>query len=306
MDNPTRTLPKRSRWTIAAVALLVSAIALWPATHNSSQAESPASGQTESPTSSAGTAGSNGDVSVGATRSKPLPTLDQHNQIVFAPLDDPTRMTRIGSTQARTAWSTSKVLVVLAYIDTVADKDPAKLTRTARTHIKKALNSSDMGSLLALRNAIPGGAGAPMTRILRSIGDTHTPAWPNTNESSHPWSPGQQVRFMAALHRGDVVSPEASAYVLNRMTPVDSQQWGLGTLKAPAFKGGWVGPGTVTRQMGIYRGYSVAIITDGEGPVVLQSDGDYAHEKQLNKLALILDQYLDAAGAEPAHQPETR
>lgn len=43
--------------------------------------------------------------------------------------------------------------------------------------------------------------------------------------------------------------------------------------------------------MGIVDGYAVAIITDA-GPVELQSDGDYAHVPQMNRLAMILQRRL--------------
>jgi hypothetical protein len=40
--------------------------------------------------------------------------------------------------------------------------------------------------------------------------------------------------------------------------------------------------------MGIVEGYAVAIITAGDGPAVVQTDGDSAHVQQMNLLARIL------------------
>jgi hypothetical protein len=184
--------------------------------------------------------------------------------------------------------------VVLAFIQKVAGGDPANLTQEQRGLITRALTASDLDALIALRGSIPGGSGAAMTQILRDIGDTQTSPWPDSSEGSHQWTIRNQVRFIAALNSGRVVSPAASRYVRDAMEPIPPHRWGLGTIGASAFKGGWLTPDSETRQMGIVDGYAVAIITDGVGPAVLESDGDYAHEQQMNKLARILKQYLAA------------
>ena len=71
---------------------------------------------------------------------------------------------------------------------------------------------------------------------------------------------------MAALSSGRVVSKAASAYILSSMRPIAAHRWGLGTIGAGPFKGGWLRSDTVTRQMGIVDGYAVAIITDARRP----------------------------------------
>jgi hypothetical protein len=220
---------------------------------------------------------------------------DTDNAIAFAPLDHPQDVTVLGHVDNQSAWSTSKVLVMAAFLDTVADGDPANLSADQRSLIKRALTASDMDALLAVRAQIPGGSGAPMTRIARSIGDDSTSA-PDIKEGAMQWSIRDQVRFMAALHDGKVVSPKVSAYLLDTMHPIAAHSWGLGTIGASAFKGGWLTPSTDTRQMGIVGDYAVAIITDGVGPAVVQSDGDSAHVQQMNKLARILKAHLDAQG----------
>jgi len=181
----------------------------------------------------------------------------------------------------------------MAFIKTTADGDPENLEPKWRQQIKLALTESNMNSLLAIRGQIPGGSGAPMTEILRSIGDDETTA-PDSSEGSMEWTARNQVKFMAALDDGKVVSRAASEYVLNQMKPIKEHSWGLGTIGASAFKGGWLTPETETRQMGIVGDYAVAIITDAVGPAVPQTDGDSAHVKRINKLAKILQKNLAA------------
>ena len=97
----------------------------------------------------------------------------------------------------------------------------------------------------------------------------------------------------AALAAGDVVSTDASAYLLKAMRPIPEHAWGLGTIGADAYKGGWLRAGRVTRQMGLVDGYAVAILTDSVGPVVVQTDGDSAHVRQMDRLAAALEERLD-------------
>ena len=48
----------------------------------------------------------------------------QGRSFAFAPLDDPDDVTVEGRVSGSQAWSTSKVLVVAAFLDTTADGDP--------------------------------------------------------------------------------------------------------------------------------------------------------------------------------------
>lgn len=209
------------------------------------------------------------------------------NAIAWAPLSDPTDITVEGSVPRSRAWSTSKVLVVAAYLDTVVDGDPDAIPAEVRGWIEKALAESDNDAIDAIRAQIPGSQGQAMTRILRAVGDRTTTA-PDSYIGRMHWSVAEQVRFMAALGNGRVVSPEASAFLLREMQPIPEQRWGLGTIGARAFKPGWVNAQTETRQMGIVGNYAVAIITTGDGPATRQGDGDYAHQSQLNRLARLL------------------
>jgi hypothetical protein len=216
------------------------------------------------------------------------------NAIAWAPLSDPDNITVEGSVPRSRAWSTSKPLVIAAYLDTVADGDPSKIPDEELGWIREALTKSDGEAIAAIRDEIEGSPGEAMTRILRSIGDTTTTA-PDSYEGSMQWSVAEQVRFMAALGNGRVVSPEASAFLLQQMQPIPSQRWGLAAIGARAFKPGWVSAQTETRQMGIVGDCAVAIITAGEGPATRQSDGDYAHQWQLNRLAALLARRIGAA-----------
>jgi hypothetical protein len=218
---------------------------------------------------------------------------DTRNSLAYAPLGNPSAVTVEGSVPSYRAWSTSKVLVVAAFLDTVVDGDPSRLTSTQRTQITRALTESHMDSTIALRDQIPGSPGAAITAVLRSVGDTTTVA-PDRSQGSMQWTIRQQVRFMAALHGGRVVSRAASAHILGAMRPIPQHRWGLGTIGAGPFKGGWLRSDTETRQMGIVDGYAVAIITAGVGPAVVQTDGDAAHVQQMNHLAGVLKGRLAA------------
>jgi beta-lactamase family protein len=220
---------------------------------------------------------------------------DPDDAFAFAPLSDPGNVTVEGNVSSYKAWSTSKVLVVAAFLDTVCDGDPTQATAQQRRWITAALTASDMNAVIALRDAIPGSPGAAINRVLRSIGDTRTVA-PDTSQGGMQWTIREQVRFMAALASGRVVSRASSSYLLSVMHPIPAHQWGLGTIGASAFKGGWLRADTVTRQMGIVDGYAVAIITDHVGPAVVQTDGDAAHVQQMNYLATVLDRRLAIEG----------
>ena len=233
-----------------------------------------------------------------APKPKPKPQVpglkgDTRNALAFAPLSNPSAVTIEGSVPSSRAWSTSKVLVVAAFLDTVVDGDPSRLTSTQRTQITRALTESHMESLIALRAQIPGSPGAAITAVLRSVGDKTTVA-PDRSQGSMQWTIRQQVRFMAALNAGKVVSRASSAHILQNMQPIKAHRWGLGTIGAGPFKGGWLRSDTETRQMGIVDGYAVAIITAGVGPAVVQTDGDAAHVKQMNYLAGVLEKRLAA------------
>lgn len=220
---------------------------------------------------------------------------DTSNAFAFAPLRDPDRITVEGSVSSYPAWSTSKVLVVAAFLDTVLDADPANASEEEVELISRVLRESDAGAAAVLLDEIPDPTEA-MTWVLRNIGDTSTEV-AEDDVTTTQWDIAEQVRFMANLAAGEVVSEAASALILESMQPINEQAWGLGTISDGPFKGGWLAADTVTRQMGIVDGYAVAIITDGVGPAELQTDGDLAHVEQMNYLAGLLQQRLTQESA---------
>ncbi len=233
-----------------------------------------------------------------ATRStsKPAPAPpglvgDRRNVLAFARLDDPGEITVEGRVSRTPAWSTSKVLVVAAYLETAAGGNPDRVSGQNRRLITAALTESDADAVVAIRRQIRGRPGPAMTAVLRDIGDKTTVA-PDSFQGQMSWTAREQVRFMAALGNGKVVSRAASTYLLASMRPIRAHAWGLGTIGASAYKGGWLRPDTVTRQMGLVDGYAVVIITDGVGPAVRQSDGDSAHVQQMNRLAALVEKRL--------------
>jgi hypothetical protein len=141
----------------------------------------------------------------GTTTARSSLTGDRRNAMAFAPLANPSDVTVEGSVSSWKAWSTSKVLVVAAFLDTVCDGDPDRATAQQRRWVSRALTASDGAAVVALRDQIPGSPGAAITRVLRSIGDTRTVA-PDTSQGGMRWTIREQVRFMAALHAGRVVS----------------------------------------------------------------------------------------------------
>ena len=210
----------------------------------------------------------------------------------FAPLDRPGEVMVEGRVSGpAAAWSTSKVLIVAAYLDTAVDGRPDRISAGNRRLVAAALTRSDETSVNLIRDQIVGRPGPAMTLVLRSIGDKSTRV-PDRYLGTMVWSIREQVRFMAALDAGRVVSPAASRYLLRAMRPMAAHSWGLGRVGATAYKGGWLRADTATRQMGIVDGFAVAIITT-TGPAVRQNDGDSAHVKQLNRLARQLQQRLE-------------
>ena len=156
---------------------------------------------------------------------------DSRNAFAFAPLDNPRDVTVEGRVSSTPAWSTSKVLIIAAFLDTAAGGDPGRVSATNRGLIRLALTESDADAILAIRNQIRGRPGAAMTVVLRAIGDKTTMA-PDGYQGTMSWSIREQVRFMAALDAGKVVSRAASAYLLQQMHPIHAHSWGLGRIGA--------------------------------------------------------------------------
>ena len=127
---------------------------------------------TASPTTASPTAASSATPSCPAAVPDRL-SLDgvQGRSFAFAPLDDPDDVTVEGRVSGSQAWSTSKVLVAAAFLETTADGDPDAVSAANRRLIAAALQSSDADAVRSLRQQIPGRPGRAMTAVLRSIGD---------------------------------------------------------------------------------------------------------------------------------------
>ena len=170
------------------------------------------------------------------------------------------------------------------------DGDPDKIPAEDLRLIRAALSRSDDRSIVALRHRVPN-CGDAMSRVLRSIGDTTTNV-PDAFEGRMQWGLEEQVKFMAAMGNGKLVSPQASSFLLRQMQPIASQRWGLGIIGASAFKPGWMNARTESRQMGIVGDFAVALITAGGDP---NAPSDAMHASQLNRLALLLATRIDEA-----------
>ena len=77
------------------------------------------------------------------------------------PLDEPDDVTVEGRVSGSQAWSTSKVLVAAAFLETTADGDPDAASAANRRLIAAALQSSDADAVRSLRQQIPGRPGGP-------------------------------------------------------------------------------------------------------------------------------------------------
>lgn len=89
----------------------------------------------------------------------PQPSLegDPHNTWAFAPLADPDAVVVEGTAATQRAWSTSKVLVLAAFLQHRGVTELSQLEEGESTAFRRALSESDMESLLALRRQIPSG-----------------------------------------------------------------------------------------------------------------------------------------------------
>ena len=190
-----------------------------------------------------------------------------------------------GSLTTGSAWSTSKVPVVLRVLQQAGG--PSGLSSQQADEIRRALTLSDNEAALSLFGDLEAayggaaGAAAAVDEVLVEAGDTTTQVSSIGRDGFTPfgqteWSLELQELFMSQLTAGCVGSPTSSNYVLDLMGEVSSDTWGLGSAGLPArWKGGW-GPGTdgryLVRQMGVLE-------TGGEETVVtlaaLPNDGSF-------------------------------
>ena len=168
-----------------------------------------------------------------------------------------------GSLTTGSAWSTSKVPVVLRVLQEVGG--PSGLSSNQEAEIHSALTASDTAAAEALFADLEGryggaaGAAAAVDEVLAEAGDTTTHISSVGRDGFSPfgqteWSLELQELFMSRLAAGCVGSPASRELVLGLLGEASSDTWGLGSTSLPArWKGGW-GPGTdgryLARQMG--------------------------------------------------------
>jgi hypothetical protein len=158
--------------------------------------------------------------------------------------------TVLGEAAPLTAWSTSKVPLVLA---AVRAGEPAGSAR-----VRAALSVSDNAAAEELWTFLGGGqqAAKAVETVLRDHRDDQTQVQARrvrrryTAFGQTPWSVDQQVVFLDALatsREGGLVLP-----ILDEVMP--AQRWGFGRLAGARVKGGW-GPerprGYLVRQMAL-------------------------------------------------------
>jgi hypothetical protein len=162
----------------------------------------------------------------------------------------------MGTLSEDVAWSTIKVPIALA-IETRAAGQPSP---SERSLLAQAITASDNAAAESLWDSLgaPSDAARAVQDILARTGDTSTrvetrilrPGFTSFGQTR--WSLAAQQRFIAGLpclrHAAPVLS------LMQQVIP--DQRWGLGSVGAAQFKGGW-GPelrgGYLTRQMGIVR-----------------------------------------------------
>lgn len=152
----------------------------------------------------------------------------------------------VGDSRTPYAWSTSKVLVVATLLREVGAV--SALTDEQRELVTAALSASDNESAALLMAEIEDRRGgfdaglAALTDVLRTVGDTTTTASATDDYSTGEtvWPLSAQAEFVAQLRRGCLLDPTSRDYLFAEMAGViEEQQWGLGEVGSPAYKGGW-------------------------------------------------------------------
>ena len=177
--------------------------------------------------------------------------------VAYAPVGSGGKVTRYGTLTSGVGWSTMKVPVAIAVVQSAAGRPSAD----DRRQMRRAITQSDNAAAMRLWSRLGSGktAAAKTQRVLRDGGDTSTvvPAKRRRPEFT-PFGQSDvslraQATFAASLPCVDGSAPVVK--LMGRVTP--SQRWGVGKLKETmAFKGGW-GPGKdgryLVRQLAILR-----------------------------------------------------
>ncbi|MDK8679283.1 hypothetical protein [Corynebacterium accolens] len=210
-------------------------------------------------------------------------------------VSDGTTTIAAGRTAPETAWSTSKVPVLIA---------AHRAGLIGPDVVTSAITYSNNAAAQSAWDALGGGAQAAQAaqQVLAEAGDTTTQVQSQVTRPEFSafgqtqWSVGDQAAFMANLRCVNGAAPILAAM----STPDPAQSYGLRNLEAAALKGGW-GPDTAggydVRQMGLatIAGREVAVALIASAP-----DGQYASAQPLlSGMALDLSK-ADIAWPTPA------
>lgn len=210
-------------------------------------------------------------------------------------VSDGTTTVAAGRTAPETAWSTSKVPVLIA---------AHRAGLIGPDVVTSAITYSNNEAAQSAWDALGGGAQAAQAaqQVLAEAGDTTTQVQSQVTRPEFSafgqtqWSVGDQAAFMAKLRCVNGAEPILSAM----STPDPAQSYGLRNLEGAALKGGW-GPDTAggydVRQMGLATigGREVAVALIASAP-----DGQYASAQPiLSGMAVDLSK-ADVAWPTPA------
>lgn len=191
-------------------------------------------------------------------------------------VSDGTTTIAAGRTAPETAWSTSKVPVLIA---------AHRAGLIGPDVVTSAITYSNNAAAQSAWDALGGGAQAAQAaqQVLAEAGDTTTQVQSQVTRPEFSafgqtqWSVGDQAAFMANLRCVNGAEPILTAM----STPDPAQSYGLRNLEGAALKGGW-GPDTAggydVRQMGLATigGREVAVALIASAP-----DGQYASAQPL-------------------------
>lgn len=191
-------------------------------------------------------------------------------------VSDGTTTVAAGRTAPETAWSTSKVPVLIA---------AHRAGLIGPDVVTSAITYSNNAAAQSAWDALGGGAQAAQAaqQVLAEAGDTTTQVQSQVTRPEFSafgqtqWSVGDQAAFMAKLRCVNGAEPILTAM----STPDPAQSYGLRNLEGAALKGGW-GPDTAggydVRQMGLATigGREVAVALIASAP-----DGQYASAQPL-------------------------
>ncbi|MER0118631.1 hypothetical protein ABRP62_05690 [Corynebacterium sp. KPL2636] len=256
----------------------------------------PADAQPDAPAdANAGAGAGDGELASAGDLQRELDRIAANYGNVGIAVSDGNTTVAAGRTAPETAWSTSKVPVLIA---------AHRAGLIGPDVVTSAITYSNNEAAQSAWDALGGGAQAAQAaqQVLAEAGDTTTQVQSQVTRPEFSafgqtqWSVGDQAAFMAKLRCVNGAEPILTAM----STPDPAQSYGLRNLEGAALKGGW-GPDTAggydVRQMGLATigGREVAVALIASAP-----DGQYASAQPiLSGMALDLSK-ADIAWPTPA------